>query len=483
MAAIPAPRAARPRELRLAVLLAALVLSAACRHAPRGSTSAARFWLTELDRSALFARQPDLGGGGAAPETLVTVDAARRYQSMEGFGFCLTGGSAMLIHRMSPVKRAALLRELFSPEDGIGTSYLRVSVGSSDLDERVFSYVDLPPGETDPGLAKFSLAADREHLIPVLKEILALVPDLRIMASPWSPPPWMKDNASPIGGSLRPEFRAAYADYLVKYVRGMADEGVRIDALTIQNEPLNPDNNPSMVMKASEQAAFLRDRLGPALAAAGLPVKILLYDHNADRTDYPLEILADPAARRYAAGSAFHLYGGVIENLTKVHDAYPDKDLYFTEQWVGAPADFAGELAWHTDNLVIGAPRNWCRTVLEWNLASDPRQRPHTDKGGCDRCLGAVTIDGDEVARNPAYYIVAHAAKFVRPGSVRIASNEPEGLRDVAYRTPDGNFVLVARNGGKSPRTFAIRQGGRSFNARLNAGAVGTFVWKDVDSR
>ncbi|HEX4047092.1 MAG TPA: glycoside hydrolase family 30 beta sandwich domain-containing protein [Elusimicrobiota bacterium] len=460
-----------------ALVFAALVLAAACAPAPRGSSPKAQFWLTEPDRSALFSRQPDLSAGGPAPETLITVDEKRRYQSMEGFGFALTGGSALLLARMSPAARSALLKELFSPEDGIGVSDLRVSVGSSDLDERVFSYDDLPPGETDPRLAHFSLAPDREHLVPILKEILALAPGVWIMATPWSPPAWMKDDDSPVAGSLRPEFRAAYADYLVKYVRAMAAEGVRIDALTIQNEPLNPKNNPSMIMTAAEQTVFLRDFLGPAFAAAKLPVKLLIYDHNADRIDYPLRVLADPGARRYAAGSAFHLYGGSIDDLSKVHAAYPDKDLYFTEQWVGAPANFAGELAWHVDNLVIGAPRNWCRTVLEWNLASDPVQGPHTDKGGCVGCLGAVTLDGDAVTRNPAYYIIAHASKFVRPGSTRIDSNEPEGLRDVAYLTPRRRFVLIARNVGTVPRDFGISQGGRTIRARLDAGAVGTFVW------
>lgn len=474
--------------LRRLPLLAALLAAAACSHAParpaapardpKASSSAAQFWLTELDRSALLARQADLPAGDVEPGTSLTVDETKRYQSMEGFGFCLTGGSAMLIHRMSPASRAALLKELFSPEEGIGISTLRVSVGASDLDERVFSYDDLPPGTTDAALAKFSIAPDREHLLPVLKEVLKVAPDLKIMASPWSAPAWMKDNDSPIGGSLRPEYRAAYAAYLVKYVQAMEAEGVRIDALTIQNEPLNPKNNPSLVMSAAEQTVFLRDHLGPAFKAAKLRTKILLYDHNADRIDYPLEVLADPAARRYAAGSAFHLYGGTIEELSKVHDAHPDKDLYFTEQWIGAPGDFAGDVAWHVDTLIIGAPRNWCRTVLEWNLAADPKQDPHTDQGGCDRCLGAVTIDGDSVTRNPAYYIVAHASKFVRPGSVRIASDSAEGLKSVAYRTPEGRYVLIARNAGTAARAFGIRQGGRVFDARLRAGAVATFVWK-----
>lgn len=456
------------RLKRASVLI--LLLTAA---APAQS---AQFWLTELDKTALFARQADLAKDttGAA---VLNVDAAKTYQSMEGFGFTLTGGSAMLLHRMSPAKRAALFKELFSPKDGIGVSFLRLSVGASDLDERVFSYDDLPPGRTDPTLAKFSLEPDRAHLIPMLKEILAVAPDIRLMGSPWSAPAWMKDNGSPIAGKLKPEHYPAYAAYLVKYVQAMAKEGARIDALTIQNEPLNPKNNPSLVMEAAEQAAFLRDHLGPAFEKAKLKTKLLLYDHNADRIDYPLEILADPKAKRYAAGSAFHLYGGVIEDLSKVHDAHPDKDLYFTEQWVGAPAKFAGELSWHVDNLVIGAPRNWCRTVLEWNLAADPKQEPHTDQGGCVGCLGALTLDGDAVERNPAYYIIAHASRFVRPGSVRVASDVVEGLPNVAYRTPDGRFVLVARNAGKEPRAFTIRQGAHAFAARLNGGAVGTFVW------
>ena len=456
---------------RTAGLPLLILLCSAVHAAP-----SARWWLTTPDKAALFEPQPDLTDGASAA-AVITIDAARTYQSMAGFGFTLTGGSAMLLHRMTPAKRAEFLKELFSKE-GIGVSFLRVSVGASDLDPRVFSYDDLPPGKTDPKLEAFSLGPDREHLIPVLKEILAVAPDLRLLGSPWSAPAWMKDNASPIAGKLKREYAPAYAAYLVKWAQSLAAEGIRVDALTIQNEPLNPKNNPSMVMEAAVQRDFLRDHLGPAFEKARLPVKLLLYDHNADRIDYPLTVLADPAAKRYAAGSAFHLYGGAVGNLSKVHDAHPDKDLYFTEQWVGAPPDFAGELSWHVDNLVIGAPRNWCRSVLEWNLAADPKQEPHTDQGGCDRCLGAVTLDGDAVERNPAYYIIAHASKLVRPGSVRVASNTPEGLPNVAYRTPDGSFVLIARNAGSAPREFAVRQGPRSFSARLPPGGVATLAWQ-----
>jgi glucosylceramidase len=379
---------------------------------------------------------------------------------------------------MEPAARAALLRELFAADGtNIGTSYLRLSIGASDLNARVFSYDDLPPGETDPELKQFDLGPDRHDVIPVLKEILALNPDLKILGSPWSAPTWMKTTNDTRGASLKPEFHDVYAKYFVRYIQAMKAEGFRIDAVTIQNEPLHPGNNPSMFMPALQQATFIKKSLGPALASAKLDTKILLYDHNCDRPDYPLSILNDPEAAKYVDGSAFHLYAGRIEALTAVHDAHPDKNLYFTEQWVGAPGNLRQELTWHVRELIIGATRNWSRTVLEWNLASDPRWEPHTDRGGCDRCLGAVTLDGNKVTRNPAYYIVAHAAKFVRPGSVRIASNNLPLLPNVAFQAPDGRKVLIVLNNSREPQIFSISDHGRTTTSTLNAGAVGTYVW------
>jgi glucosylceramidase len=321
----------------------------------------------------------------------------------------------------------------------------------------------------------FSLDPDRKHLIPVLKEILAINPEIKIMASPWSPPTWMKTNSNSKGGSLIPDYYDAYALYFVKYVQGMQKEGITIDAITVQNEPLHPGNNPSLLMLANEQAEFIKSALGPAFQKAGLKTKIVIYDHNADRPDYPISVLNDPEANKYIDGSAFHLYGGVIENVSKVHEAHPDKNLYFTEQWIGAPANFAGDFHWHMKNLIIGASRNWCKTVLEWNLAADPDQKPHTP-GGCTRCLGAVTIDGDLVTRNPAYYIIAHASKFVRPGSVRIESNIPQGIPNVAFKTPDGKIVLIVLNDGSSEIDFNIHSGEKTFTTSLAKGAAGTYI-------
>jgi glucosylceramidase len=438
-----------------------------------------QLWLTDPDHAVLFKLQnqsiKQTDTSKQIPE--ITIDKSKTYQQMDGFGFALTGGSAMLINKMSVIKQAELLKELFGDgKNNIGVSYLRISIGSSDLDDHVFSYDDLPAGETDTVLKKFSLTNDQNALIPVLKKILIINPHIKILGSPWSPPAWMKTNDSTEGGHLKPEYYHAYSQYLIKYIKGMAANGIPIDAITIQNEPLNPNNNPSMVMEASEQDNFIKNNLGPEFKTAKIKTKIILYDHNADRPDYPITILNDPRAKKYVDGSAFHLYGGKIEALSDVHNAHPDKNLYFTEEWVGAPGNIKEDMRFHVRDLIIGAPRNWCRNVIEWNLAADPHQQPHTP-GGCDRCLGAITINGDKVIRNSAYYIIAHASKFVRPGSKRIASNYLKELPNVAYLTPTGKIVLIVFNDTEVTQTFNIKYNNKKISAVLNPDATGTFVF------
>jgi glucosylceramidase len=406
------------------------------------------------------------------------LDTTTKYQEMDGFGYTLTGGSALQLQRMTAPARQALLEELFGAGEGeLAIRYLRVSIGGSDLDEYPWSYDDLPKGETDAALSHFSMAYDTLYLIPTLKEILAIAPTVKILGSPWSPPAWMKDNSDTRGGSLLKEYYPAYAHYLVKYIEAMRGEGIPIDAITVQNEPLHPGNNPSLLMPAEAQKEFVRDYLGPAFTSAALTTKIIIYDHNADRPDYPISILDDPEAARYIDGSAFHLYAGPIEALSEVHAAHPDKNLYFTEQWIGAPGDFAGDLSWHIENLIIGAPRNWSRNVLQWNLAADENQDPHTDRGGCDRCLGALTITGDSVTRNPAYYIIGHASPFVPPGSVRIGSSVPDGIPNVAFQTPEGKVVVILINKYEAPAVVRLESGGKAISVTLREGDVGTVVW------
>ncbi|MEJ2544579.1 MAG: glycoside hydrolase family 30 beta sandwich domain-containing protein [Calditrichaceae bacterium] len=436
------------------------------------------FWLTSPIQKIYFTKQTSIEPSNSVEnQDSIVVNSNESFQEIDGFGFALTGGSAYHIHNMSASARSDLLTELFSSKDtNIGTSYLRVSIGASDLDFAPFSYDDLEPGETDINMEKFSLDKDREHVIPVLKEILEINPDIKILGSPWSAPIWMKTNGNSIGGRLKAEYHEAYAKYFVKYIQGMRDEGITIDAITVQNEPLHDGNNPSMYMPASQQGVFVKDFLGPAFEDAAIQTKIIIYDHNADNTAYALSILADPSAAQYINGSAFHLYNGAIGALSMVHNAFPEKNLYFTEQWVGANQNMDEVLKWHIRELIVGATRNWCKTVIEWNLASDPNYEPHTE-GGCSECLGAVTINGDQIIRNPAYYIIAHASKYVRPGSHRIDSTLPENLPNVAFKRPDGKIVVIVLNNGFTEKSFSIKIGNECISSSLASGAVGTYVW------
>jgi glucosylceramidase len=438
----------------------------------------AEFRLTDPKNGILFEKQPPVLFSKSDPQDVViNLDESVAYQEMDGFGFTLSQGSAIHLLGMRPEPRNEILEELFGKgENSIGVSYLRLSVAASDLNEYPFSYHDIEEGEKDTLLVNFDLGPDRNDVIPVLKEIFAINPDIRLMASPWSPPSWMKDNKDTRGGKLLPEYYDRYALYLVKYIQQMAEEGFVIDALTIQNEPLHPGNNPSLLMLAEEQRDFIKFYLGPKFEENQIKTKIIIYDHNADRPDYPISILDDPEAKKYIDGSAFHLYGGKIEALSEVHKAHPDKNLYFTEQWVGAPGNLPGDLAWHTKNLTIGASRNWAKTVLEWNLSSAPDLKPHTDRGGCDQCLGAITIKIDKVLRNPAYYVIAHASKYVLPGSIRIDSNEPEGLPNVAFKRPDGRLVLLILNESKESKIFSVQNKEWSGDIALEAGAVATLL-------
>ncbi len=436
-------------------------------------------WLTNGDQSSLLQKQSALlaFGGAKAGFGTINLDSAITFQPIDGFGYTLTGGSAQLIHALPEAKQTALLQELFgNAASSIGVSYIRISIGASDLDATVFSYDDLPAGETDPTLAKFDLGKDKEALIPVLKKMLAINPSIKILGSPWSPPVWMKDNNSSVGGSLKAAYYGVYANYFVKYIQAMKAEGIVIDAVTIQNEPQHGGNNPSMVMSAAQQASFIKTALGPAFQSAGITTKIIVWDHNCDNPGYPKEILADADAAKYVNGSAFHLYAGDISALSEVHNAYPDKALYFTEQWTSSEGQFAGDLKWHVKNVVIGAVRNWSRIALEWNLANNPSFGPHTE-GGCTQCKGALTVTTTDYTRNVSYYIIAHASKFVTPGSVRISSSGPATLPNVAFVRPDGKKVLIVSNDSNGDLGFNIEFKGKAAFSQLKAGSVATYTW------
>ena len=436
-------------------------------------------WITKGDESVKLQKQTTPVAFTVSTNVYqnIDIDVSQTYQTVDGFGYTLTGGSAEVINTLSASKKQELLQDLFgSGENSIAVSYLRVSIGASDLNSSVFSYNDLEPGQTDINLTKFSLEKDR-GVINLLKEILAINPKIKILGSPWSAPVWMKTNGSTIGGSLKPEYYGVYAQYFVKYIQAMKNEGITVDAITIQNEPLHGGNNPSMVMTAEEQATFVKQSLGPAFKNAGINTKIIVYDHNCDRPDYPIAVLSDKDASPYIDGAAFHLYGGDISALSSVRNTFPTKNVYFTEQWTASNGNFGGDLKWHTKNVVIGSMRNWSKNALEWNLANDPQFKPYTS-GGCTMCKGAITVNSTEnYAKNVSYYIIAHASKFVPQNSVRIGSTEVGNLSSVAFKTPTGKIALIILNDGTNSETFNIKYNDKIATTTLSANSVATYIF------
>jgi len=441
---------------------------------PSSSKDTINSWLTKADETALLQKQATFAFNASANAySTITIDSTQTYQTIDGFGYALTGGSAYVINKLDADTKNNLLKELFGNNDNsIGVNYLRISIGASDLNASVFSYDDV---DSDTTLSQFSLAKDEADVIPLLKQIVAINPNIKSLGTPWSAPAWMKDNKNTVGGSLFPQYYNVYANYFVKYIQAMKAEGITIDAITPQNEPLFGGNNPSMVVTADEEGTFIKNSLGPAFAAAGITTKIIVYDHNCDRPDYPITILKDADAAKYVDGSAFHLYACDISALSTVHNASPNKNVYFTEQWTGSKESFSDNLLWHMKNIIIGTMNNWGRAAVEWNLASDANYQPHTP-GGCDECKGALTISGN-VTRNPSYYIVAHASKFVPAGSVRISSSVVGGLHNVAFSTPQGKKVLIVLNDGTSPVNFNIKYKDAIATTALPAGSVATYVW------
>ncbi|HXF95312.1 MAG TPA: family 16 glycosylhydrolase [Gemmatimonadales bacterium] len=441
-------------------------------------------WVTTGDRAKLLSREPSLrfAADPAGAEAAIEVDETTAYQALVGFGAALTDASAWLIQGLPPERRERLLRELFGPAPGLGLSFTRLTIGASDFSLRHYSLADAPPGEADPGLEHFSIAENRTALLPALKRALAINPRLSIMASPWSPPGWMKTSGSLIGGTLRPEAYGPFAEYFRRYLEAYALEGVPIRFLSIQNEPhFEPSDYPGMRLEPPARARVIGRFLGPLLRRAGLPAEILEWDHNWDQPESPLAVLGDSLARRYVAGVAWHCYAGDVAVQSRVREAYPEKDVYFTECSGGAWApDFADNLTWITRTLIIGATRHWARGVLLWNLALDETHGPHT--GGCGNCRGVVTIHRStgEVTRNAEYYALAHASRFVRPGARRVASTAgPAGLESVAFRNPDdGSKVLIAVNTGPEARAFRVGWAGQSFRYALPSRSVVTFRWR-----
>jgi glucosylceramidase len=474
--------------MRLAIGIFALAL-AGCAPAGRPAAIPAdaapvEVWLTLPDRSALLAEQPRLHFSDAAGAgTIIAVDPAQRFQRMVGFGASITDASAWLIQkRLSRPQRDALLAELFGPAPGINLSFTRVTIGASDFSRSHYSYDDRPKGKADPALVHFSIAPAKEEVLPTVRAARKINPRLALMASPWSAPGWMKTTDSLVKGTLRNDAYAPFAAYLRRTLKDYTAEVGPVDYLSIQNEPdFEPDDYPGMRLSPAQRAAIIGGHVGPELARAGLKTQILDWDHNWDKPEQPLGVLADPKAARHVAGVAWHCYNGDVAAQSAVRDKYPGKDVFFTEcsggEWSKAWPD---SWAWTVRNLVIGAPRNWARGVLLWNLALDEKFGPHL--GGCGNCRGVVTIDGTTgaVTRNPEYYALGHASRFVASGAWRIAStSKAGGVETIAFLNPDGTRVLLAFNAGAAEDEMTVESGARRFRYRLAPNAAATFRWRD----
>jgi glucosylceramidase len=453
--------------MRAAVLLLSVAAAAAAQ--------SVEVWLTTRDGSAQLAPQPALSleAGAAVDGFAITVDHTKEFQEIDGFGASLTDSSSWLIHtRLSVDQRKKTMEQLFDPKSGIGLAFIRQPMGASDFARTHYTYSDRR--------GHFSIAHDEEYILPLLREARALNPSLKVMASPWSAPAWMKSNGSLITGSLRPDAGREFAEYFVKFIRAYESAGVPIYAITPNNEPLyEPSDYPGMKMTAEQQRDWIRDHLGPVFAAAGVKTKIMIYDHNWDRPDYPRTVLSDPQAARYVAGTAWHCYGGDVPAQTQIHNEFPDKGTWETECSGGTWQK--GDPLAESAALVIRSARHWARSVVFWNMALDQNNGPN--KGGCYTCRGVVTVDHSvtpaRVTYNAEYFALGHLSKFVVPGARRIASgpSEASGVENVAFRNPDGSLVLIAMNNGKERTGVHVIASGQRFSYAIPAGALVTFRW------
>ena len=450
---------------------------------PSGTPTSAAVWLTDHAGARRLAQQADASfaaGSGDAAIPTIDVDDTVRYQRIEGFGGSITDSGAWLLSQLSASQRASVLTALFDRQAGIGISFLRQPLGSSDFSLNAYTFDDIYQWGTDYNLASFSIDHDRQYILPTLRQALAINPAVKIMASPWTPPAWMKTEGSLQAGSLRDTAYDAYAAYLVRFLQAYASEGVPIESLTVQNEPLTTPPYPSMYMVADDQARFIGQNLGPALSQAGLQARIFAWDHNWD-TAYPFTVLGNAAARPYVSGVSFHCYGGTPSAMSDQHAAYPGVEVAMTECGDSSRATFGDKLTYDMRTSIIGSLRNWASRVVKWNVALDPNGGPKLYSGACLNCQGMVTVNTatGTVSYNEDYYAIGHASRFIRPGAYRVSSTAfgLGGIENVATVNPDGSIVLLAFNSGDYAQSFQIRTHGTTLRYTLDSGSAATFVW------
>jgi glucosylceramidase len=431
-------------------------------------------------------------GGG----NLVYIDETQVYQPIEGFGAATTDSAMYLLNEVAKVNQPAqftqAMNDLFTRQgSGIGLSFIRNPMAASDLARSVYSFDD-NGGQPDPLLANFSVAHDQTDIIPLIVQAKQLNPQLKIMANPWSPPGWMKDSGSMIGGSLLSSMYTPFAKYFVKYIQAYAQAGINIDYISLQNEPLFvPGSYPGMCMPAvlpsvdcptsqTDQTTALFTYVAPALSAAGLNTKVLIYDHNWNRSDYLETVLANQNLTQIA-GVAWHGYTPTPGVMTPIQNMFPGVGTYQTEH---------SGLTTNSDQTrldfeeITQCMRNWARAYVKWSLALDQNQGPHT--GGCGTCTPIVTVNGTtgKITYSPEFYTMGHFSKYVLPGAARVYSSNALGIVTAAFvnPAPDNSRVLVAFNDSTQTQTFAAQWGAQSFTYTLPALAGATFTWSGTQS-
>jgi len=428
-----------------------------------------------------------------SPSTIKLVPATR-YQTMDGFGAAVTGSSCYNLMKMTPENRNKFLRETFSTSEGMGYSYVRIAIGCSDFSLEEYTCCDAP------GIQNFALTGEEtQYVIPVLKEILAINPDVKIMGSPWTCPRWMKVNNladrqpfnSWTGGQLNPQYYADYAAYFVKWIQAFTAAGINIYSVTPQNEPLNRGNSASLFMGWEEQLALVRDHLVPQFKNASIKTKIYLFDHNynydnmGDQNKYPVKMYDAGIDSELVAGAAYHNYGGDRSELLDIHNRYPNRELVFTETSIGTWNDgrnLATRLIEDMREVALGTVNNWCRAVIVWNLMLDSERGPNRN-GGCQTCYGAVDIDRatySSITRNSHYYIIGHLSAVVKPGAVRIGTSgfSDAGFVHSAFENPDGTYAIVILNSTAESKKITIDDGAHHFSYDVPAKSVVSYLWK-----
>ena len=428
-----------------------------------------------IDWAATVPTNASQTAASTAANTIV-IDAATKYQSILGFGAALTDGSCFTINNLAAARQDALLQNLFAGGSaGIGLNVCRTCIGSSDYSSKAYSFDD---GDADPDLKRFSVEHDHAYILPVLKKARAINPDLFLFSSPWSPPGWMKSNKSLLGGNMQRHYMPAYAEYFVKFLKAYADAGVPVQAVTIQNEVDTDQDSgmPACAWPQEYEADFVRQHLGPALVKHDLKTKIWLVDHNYNLWGRAIGELETPDVTKYASGIAWHGYVGEPEKMQLVHKAFPDIDMFWTE---GGPEytdkHYADNWSWWGKTF-SGILRNWCRSITAWNIALDENGKPNI---GPFSCGGLVTVNSktSEVSYSGQYYAIAHFSKFVKKGAVRLDSQAKiDGLEQVAFQNPDGQFVLIVTNGG-AERSLQVAIGGKQFVVSLGADSIATLTW------